>query len=520
MICGGSYYGGACEDSQVYSVEIRRDSIFPKIRELSKHVDTPPNLKKKESENEEKEPPPLVSETARRLEEALKKTEVEKRRALDLVTKLEEELRDAKVQQQTQLAPTNADLQTFLHMVDEQGEKQALQWARELVVAGGTPATTNKQQQQHQQHQIGFLSPLGAVPASPAAAALRTPEPYPRKPRMATPHPKRSATTETNMGTQEDEMPTNMVEVERKYHDYFIEAAHCIPFEYTTELATYYVRRPYGLPPEPADLFGMCSLTNNEKYGRRAHVSGLSSIEVAATVTADQSLVLLSGTSLVRIYQTQLQEWKDYNLEDDQRRSLGHVSYIDENATEQEYSLDEVVEGALLTREHYCATMISTAIGFKDRPPIIQEREVIVEVPTTTQVEPPSQPVVAKKPEIREICVGTEDLLFLPPATDKGEKADASKIAPEKSVEVHPETSGSSDVVTVFLGWLISSVLSLLWTIFIGLPLAIVRTTLVMTVSIALVSLIWMYAANDNGAYHMGATTTSLMSSFNRPGIL
>jgi len=101
-----------------------------------------------------------------------------------------------------------------------------------------------------------------------------------------------------------------------------------------------------------------------EAYSRRAHVSSKSSIEVVAVVKADSSPFLLYIE----------------NVDLDVDCPLGHITYMDEQTgMEREYSLDTILEEALLIREQYCGTLRSTALRSDrlrgdDGPSVVQQQ--------------------------------------------------------------------------------------------------------------------------------------------------
>jgi hypothetical protein len=63
-------------------------------------------------------------------------------------------------------------------------------------------------------------------------------------------------------------------QVEKQLLPYFQEAALFVPFQFTSSLATYVVRRPYGNSTAPA-LFAALSSTPVDDYRKRAHVTDL-----------------------------------------------------------------------------------------------------------------------------------------------------------------------------------------------------------------------------------------------------
>jgi len=101
-----------------------------------------------------------------------------------------------------------------------------------------------------------------------------------------------------------------------------------------------------------------------EAYSRRAHASSKSSIEVVAVVKADNSPFLLYIENV------------DLDVD---RPDISR--YMDEQTgMEREYSLDEILDEALLIREQYCGTLTSTALRLDrlrddDGPSVVQQQQ-------------------------------------------------------------------------------------------------------------------------------------------------
>jgi hypothetical protein len=399
---------------------------------------------------------------------------------------------------------------------------------------------------------------MSGIPPSPSSnnsmmATMMTPSSAqaPRRiPRMATPHPKHVPYDDDDDDDEEDEQqqgqqkqPLSQQDTERKYHQHFIEAANCIPHEYTTNeeggaSATYLIRRPYGLETEPK-FFAVCSSTSHELYGRRAHVSTPASMEVAVKVQADKSIMVVFGQAGVRYLITNNNsddnddnddnDWKEFANVDELDRPLGNVSFIDENANEGDYSLDQVFEGALMAREHYCSSLFSTALGLYQNS-IKQQAQQQQQQQVPETIVHVKEYVSDPKPETGEMCVGTEELDF--PTTIQVPKKVAveaaaaaagtgatpvAAAAPQKDKKASPPPDeNSSDVLTVGVGMFVSFFFGLLWTVLVRIPFKIFSTALAMTTAFCILSVVWLYLADDHGASLMGATTTF---SYNRPGI-
>lgn len=135
--------------------------------------------------------------------------------------------------------------------------------------------------------------------------------------RVPTPHPKRN-----NNSSREGEA-------------FVKEAAETIPYEYTSTLATYIVRRPHIMSQEEEELWS----TANSDYQTTINVNKPPTLEVSAKITADGSILTLSGVSTVRYKNSATQQWKVFEDVDDMDKPLGCVMYIDSDASEKEYWL-------------------------------------------------------------------------------------------------------------------------------------------------------------------------------------
>jgi hypothetical protein len=405
--------------------------------------------------------------------------------ALERVKELEDQLqqtladKEQLLQQQNDRDKNGGDasssLESFLGMLDTVGEAQAVEWARNQVQRGPSSSATASLDtitpyKNNKRSHIGFTSPM---PASPAIRFLTPSGTNGRPPRAATPHPRRDS-------------DISDTDAERQYHAFFIDAATLVPHEYETEIATFCVRRPYGLE-DPPELFADCSLIDPDKYGRRAHVSGPSSIEVVAMIPADDSYLVLSGESNVRIYSTYEEVWKEFNV-DEMDRPLGYMSYIDDNAQEQEYSLDDIYEGALLARQDYCSTLFSTAMSLRDRPAPMSNGE------PHHQVNQPPMASPSQKSPTKDASVNT----------DKQNLADApassNPAGSKKVIQTPPPVSPAADDVSGgIIGWIFGAIFGLIWTIIWRIPMAVVRSTIVAVGTTFVLTIIWMYL-EDGGA--------------------
>ncbi|OEU09768.1 hypothetical protein FRACYDRAFT_220412, partial [Fragilariopsis cylindrus CCMP1102] len=169
---------------------------------------------------------------------------------------------------------------------------------------------------------------------------------------------------------------------------------------------------------------------------------------------------------------------------------------------EREYSLDEILEEALLVREQYCGTLTSTALGLDGRGPQQQQQQAPVQ-----QVEIPD----LQKVSSRDVGVETDE---------KGVETDGSspqqQAQPQHTPNVEKEEEsggGSSDVLIIFFGMMFTLFYNFLFGFFIGMPLRIIRTIFVFTISYIIIQMLHMHFADGYNEWVLnlydGATTTA-----------
>lgn len=149
----------------------------------------------------------------------------------------------------------------------------------------------------------------------------------------------RSASSPALLGSStRKRVPTPHPKRKKEGEEAFLqEAATSIPYEYTSSLATYIVRRPYvSSSEEPWNIAGTLSA---HEYQQTLNVNKPPTLEVAAKITADGSILTLSGVSTVRHKNNANQQWKVFEDVDDMDKPLGCVMYIDSDANEKEYWL-------------------------------------------------------------------------------------------------------------------------------------------------------------------------------------
>lgn len=417
----------------------------------------------------------LQSAAQARLEDAYQKSEKDKLQALVRIKELEDKLSQVAKENiensKKSLDQQKLDVQTLLTVAETQGPQAALDWAK--TNASSMPTSPTKLASR-----TGFNTGMGATPRKimPGIPSLeQTPH---KRARMAIRALRARPSDPTAADRNESPEAT-----ERRLIRKFKEATKHVSHEFSSDLANYIVRRPYGIITEPVGLFEHCRPPNEkpDAYQRRAHVSNKMTIEVAAIVKADKTPLLVFGNAGIR-YQTNPSSrnvppnWKHVEDVDAEDRPLGHVTYIDGQANEKEYSLDEILEEALLVREQYCGTLTSTALALPD-PQQLQQQ------PQQTQ-QPAKQPATETKPK-------------------------EAPTPPQQQPPAAEIDSGSSDVLVDFLGLVFSFFFHLIWGIFIGTPLKIVRMTIVLVVASILVQVLHLYVADGYNAWALREFSTS-----------
>ncbi|GAX10324.1 hypothetical protein FisN_3Lh530 [Fistulifera solaris] len=309
---------------------------------------------------------------------------------------------------------------------------------------------------------IGFLSPKISSPLLMS----------PRRRHVPTPHPKRN---------KQDQLLA-------PDRDALIRATKDTVHEYESDKATFIVRRPYGVASERELWFGAGQQTS-KLYEMSADAMKASTLEVVARINADSSLLALYGEDNVRHQLADGSDWIEYKNAEDE--PLGNILYIDREANEREYDLDSIYLTARTVREHYC-TAIATMIFASQQ----------MASGATEPTLPP--PVVASKALGRDVGVNTDAITVEPQKENKNiEKKKTSPLPP-------PE---EANIVLLFVGMFFDVIKTILWTIFIGLPVRILLATTVSSVTIVLLATIWMYY----GDIEIGRLYSEMYS---RPGLM
>lgn len=172
------------------------------------------------------------------------------------------------------------------------------------------------------------------------------------------------------------------------------------------------------------------------------------------------------------------------------------------------------------TRETYCSSLISTATALqsnkllpRDSPEKPQE---IVKIKPVEVIKEVIKEVERSRPPTADACVGTDPMVAPSPTPKAKRPPEESKEASQR-VPPPPEDEGTSDVLSVMLGMLFSGIFGLVWLLLVRIPFRIFSFTMLLVTGGAILSVVWLYLADDHGAQSMGA---GLGYGFNRPGIV
>lgn len=476
----------------------RRD----RMKQLREGLESPKTTTK--PIKEEDSIPPLASAASARLEEELKKTEVERNEAFQKIKELEDKLTNmtkTTILQQQKHTPVNdmASLQEIMELFKSEGEEAAMKYAQDKL---------NKQPKPQQ---TGFLTPIASTPTKASKVAQR----------VATPHP--------NRGVAKGKVQPSDEDLERRFINTFREAVNFVPHEYygatsvNGQSCIFFVRRPYGFP-EQNDIFECVSPNIFDVYSKKAHVGDPTTIEVAVGIPFDDSVLCLVGRMGVRY---RITPTGSFESKSNVQEPLGSISYIDESANEQEYSLDQILAEALSVREQYCASMMTTALGFERRRP----QQPIPEFGDSSVAKPETAEVGVDTSDIpipMEIALGEEKKDDKKEKTDKKEKKSKEESKEEsKGKPSDPEElAGAGDVLISFIGIVFKSIFGFIFWIFIGLPIATIRASITMILASAIVGMLYLYALQYHHEALLGGgdsfyySSTSSYHTNIAPGIL
>jgi len=393
-------------------------------------------------------------------------------------------------------------------------------------------------------------------------------------------------------------------------------ATSAVAINFVSDLARYVVRAPYGTASS-CERKGKKRLIpwslEEIEYTSTAKVDDEETIEVAAFVIADGSVLIVNGPSSAK-HGTRLfngagrnncsggyddddgcsvmsdrsfgtaaslvsisgawrggYEWRNVSgvgCDDDDEDCMGRVVYIDRDGDENEYWLDAVYEEARSIRETYCSNIISAATALqverkKDSP--VKIAECISNTTVNDVVVPPvAAPEATIRLEMIDKCIGTDPVVNNPnnnsgnafqtspsvenvqpkrnednlknqgqeqlgqhrlnenvaeksPETNNEGKRKEINKKPELENQLIEEMEGSSqDTFTTMFLFVVSTIFNIFWLIIVKLPLRLITTMLWILMAGIILSTVWLYLADDNGAMSIGA---GVNYNFNPPGI-
>lgn len=145
-------------------------------------------------------------------------------------------------------------------------------------------------------------------------------------------------------------------------------------------------------------------------------------------------------------------------------------------------------------------------------PPVVLKESIgeTAQLQSPVEVVQPQDPRILPTPELSKVKV--ESIQALPVER----KLEASAKMDEKMAHPPEEADAASDILSNLLGFVFLCIFQVCYFFLIKLPIRITVATTVASVVGAILSILWLFLANDNGAGELGA---NLGYGFNRPGI-
>jgi len=217
------------------------------------------------------------------------------------------------------------------------------------------------------------------------------------------------------------------------------------------------------------------------------------------------------------------------NVELDVDRPFGHITYRDApTGRERDYSFDEIVEEAFIVRENYCCTVTSIALRLEENEHCdsgvqTQQQQQQQQHPVQ-EVQIPGCDLDLQKAPSKDVGVETDEQGMMRPETSSSPSA-------QQEAEVEDDDAGSLDVLVVFLGRMLAVFFQLVGLV-VGLPLRVVRSIVVFTISYLLIPYVLLYCANGYNEWIVAVnndpvnpfqfhlTLNDFISHTNRPGIM
>ena len=191
-----------------------------------------------------------------------------------------------------------------------------------------------------------------------------------------------------------------------------------------------------------------------------------------------------------------------------------------------QFLADAIYEEAQATRDAYCSSLLSAASALKAAAPSLAAVTAAAAASSAppmdappalmppSQFPAPMQPLESPPPQkspTSDACVGTEEVSFPPAEQVKKEKKDQAKPEPKPTKKTPPpaefedDGSGSTDALSMMLGFIFETVFGIIYFFLIGLPVRVVKYSIVLVVLYVTLATTWLYLADENGAMDMGA---------------
>lgn len=176
---------------------------------------------------------------------------------------------------------------------------------------------------------------------------------------------------------------------------------------------------------------------------------------------------------------------------------------------------DAIYEEAQATRDAYCSSLLSAASALKAVAPSLA---AVTAAATAASAPPmnappammspsgfpaPMQPLESlpsQKSPTLDACVGTEET-----AINEANSEPKPDKKPPTPAEFEADGSGSTDALSMMLGFIFETVFGIIYFFLIGLPVRVIKYSIILVVLYVTLATTWLYLADDNGAMDLGA---------------
>ena len=178
--------------------------------------------------------------------------------------------------------------------------------------------------------------------------------------------------------------------------------------------------------------------------------------------------------------------------------------------------VDAIYEEAQATRDAYCSSLLSAASALKaaapslaavtataaaaSAPPMKAPPAMMSPSGFPAPMQQPLESLPSQKSPTSDACVGTEEAAFN--QTKSEPKPEQKSPAP---VEFKDDGSGSTDALSMMLGFIFETVFGIIYFFLIGLPVRVIKYSIILVVLYVTLATTWLYLADDNGAMDLGA---------------